>query len=149
MLKNLYSIIAITIICALGACSGGCSGTAQRAGSAVGNVAASTIDCLAPTAAQAVATFAPALATVVRSATSPDGHVDWAPIKDTAVSLKTPAAQCVLASVIKEALAPPKESAAAPQSSPAALDVESLTAGWEEQRAAWGGARYQLAGGVL
>lgn len=72
MLKNLYSLIALTIICALGACSGGCAGAAQHAG----NVAAGTIDCLAPTAAEAVATFAPALATVVRSATSPDGHVD-------------------------------------------------------------------------
>lgn len=145
MLKNLYSLIALTIICALGACSGGCAGAAQHAG----NVAAGTIDCLAPTAAEAVATFAPALATVVRSATSPDGHVDWAPIKDTAASLKTPAAQCVLAAVIKEALVPPKESAAAPQSSPAALDTASLLAGWEAQRSEWGGARYQLAGGVL
>ncbi len=141
------SIFALTLVCALlgAACSGGCAGAQERAG----RVAADTIDCLAPAAADAVATFGPAVANVVRNATSPDGSVDWTPIKDTARSLKTPAAQCVLASVIAEAMRPPKPRADAPMSSPLQWDPVSLARGWEEQRAAWGGSHYQLAGGVL
>lgn len=125
--------------------SSGCAGTGER----LGRVAAGTIDCLTPEASDAITTFGPALGNVVRNATSPDGRVDWTPIKDVGRSMKTPVAQCVLASVIAEALHPPKPRPDAPMSSALQWDPVSLSSGWEEMRGEWGGAKYQLASGTL
>ena len=136
------SAAALVLLVALGAC-----GPSSRA--AAGRVAGDVIDCMAPTARDAIATFAPAIANVVRNATAPDGKVDWAPVRDVGRSLKTPAAQCVMASVIAEALRPPTPRPDAPLSSPLQWDPVSLVSGWEDLRADWGGKKYQLAAGVL
>lgn len=119
----------------------------QRA--AAGRVAGDVVDCMTPAAKDAIGAFGPAMADVVRNATSSDGKVDWNPVKAVASPLKTPAQRCVLAAVIAEALRPSKPRADEPQSSPLQWDPASLAQGFEEVRAEWGGSSFKLESGTL
>lgn len=113
----------------------------------LGRVAGGVIDCMAPAAKDAIGAFAPAFRDVVRNATSDDGRVDWAPVKAAASSLRSPAQRCVLAAVIAEVLRPRAKTDV--QASALEADPASVSAGFEELRASWGGPSFALEGGTL
>lgn len=141
---------ALLVLFVIGASSSGAllSGCGATKG-AMGRVAAGAIDCMTPTAKDAIAAFGPAISSVVRNATGDDGRVDWEPVKAIAAPLKTSAQRCVLAAVIAEALRPRVPRPDAPQSSPLQWDPVSLEQGFDEIRAGWGGPTFQLEGGAL
>lgn len=123
----------------------GCSGLGERAG----RVAAGVVDCMTPAAKTAIGEFGPAMADVLRNATGNDGKVDWAPVRSVSKSLASPAARCVLASVVAEALRPKKEDPNAPKSEGLSLDPADLRSGFDAIRAEWGGPTFKLEGGAM
>jgi hypothetical protein len=137
------SVIPLLLLVGL-ASSHGCAGV-ERAG----RVAAGVIDCMTPTAKDAIGQFGPAVAELLRNATDSRGVVDWQPMRVVGRSLTTPAARCVLASVVAEALRPKAPRADAPQSSPLQWDPASLSAGFDSTRSDWGGATFALELGTL
>lgn len=136
---------AVVLLVAISSSQIGCG----RAKASLGRVAGGVVDCLAPSAKDAIAELAPAFGAVLRDATSGSGTVDWAPVRAVAAPLKSALSRCAFASVIAEALRPSSPRADAPQSSPLQWDPVSLSAGFEELRVDWGGQQFQLSGGLL
>lgn len=144
--KAKTTMIMLIAIACLSSTMPACSGAKGTAGRVAGDV----VDCLTPTAKDAIGTFGPAIADVLRNATSNDGKVDWAPVKAVGKSFKTPAAQCVLAAVVAEALRPKPVDPEAPMSAPLQVDPAELLSGFDALRTElYGGTRYQFGGGVL
>jgi hypothetical protein len=126
------------------------STTGQRLKAGAGRVAGDFIDCTTPAAVTTIGELGPAFANVIRNATSDDGKVDGAPVKQALGALKSPAMQCAAAAVFAEMLRPREPDPDAPQSSPLEVDPAELGAVFELLRTEhYDGARYQLEGGVL
>ena len=124
------------------ACNGACN-TLRDSG---GRIAEGFVDCMTPSAQEAIGAFLPAMGDVVRNALDDSGRVDWEPVKAAGKSLKTPAQQCVMAAAIAEMMRPREVKDGAPRSSPLEVDSEALLVGWQQMRGElFGGARYKLA----
>ena len=140
ILITLLGVLALVMVLAAGC------GAAER----VGRVARGTVDCMTPAAVSAINTYGLAVATVLRHATADDGSVDWSPVKAIAKKLRDPAARCVLAAAVDEALHPSNPDPDAPQAEAQLVNAASLLVGFEEVRAElFDGARFQLDGRTL
>lgn len=123
------------------ACNGACN-TLRDSG---GRIAEGFVDCMTPSAQEAIGAFLPAMGDVVRNALDDSGRVDWEPVKAAGKSLKTPAQQCVMAAAIAELMRPREVKEGAPQSSPLEVDSEALLVGWQQMRGElYGDARFRL-----
>lgn len=123
------------------ACNGACN-TLRDSG---GRIAEGFVDCMTPSAQEAIGAFLPAMGDVVRNALDDSGRVDWEPVKAAGKSLKTPAQQCVMAAAIAELMRPREAKEGAPQSSPLEVDSEALLVGWQQMRGElYGGAKFKV-----
>lgn len=135
---------AVTLL--LVALVAGCHGTKSAAGRMVGDA----FDCLAPTAAETVAAFVPAMSNVIRNATDDRGQIDWGPVRDSARPLKTRVQQCVVAAALAEVLRPREPDPEAPQSAGLEVDAAAARTGFRAlSLELFGGARFRVAGDTL
>lgn len=113
-----------------------CSSAQRRA------VIDDVVDCTIGVAAEHAAEYEDILEHVIRAATSPDGHVDWARVRAAAIGFGAGTGACALAAAVGRLLEH--------QGLSAAPGEAELRAGFERLRGElWGGRRYRIAGGAV
>jgi len=105
------------------------------------------IDCTKPNTKALVDEFAPVLDQVLVRATTGDGSIDWASVKDATKSFGMETGGCVLSTVIARALKPTTDQGG---SSPVHANADDLRRGFEEIRASQlEGKRFKTVAGEL
>lgn len=108
------------------------------------------IDCTTSTAHDAIKQFGPIVDALLVQATTPDGKVNWQPVKDLGKGLGAELGGCVLATVVAHELAPAPPDPNAPKAAELVLDAASLRAGFNEIRnAQFGGATFKTDAGPI
>lgn len=108
------------------------------------------VDCTRAETLKVAGELGPVVEHVLTEAVTPDGHIDWAPVKDLAKGFTVDVGGCVLASVVARVLHPAPASPGAPQSSPLAIDREALRAGFGKLKGElFGGVTFRTPDGEL
>lgn len=124
-----------------------CSATPK---SVAGDVVASAVDCLTPTASKVTHELGPVVDAQLAQLVD-HGDVDWNRARDVWKGIDPKGiAACVLVGAVSRALSPQPADPSAPRASPLEIDATKLRASFEAYRnAELAGQHYRLEGGVL
>jgi hypothetical protein len=132
----------LLLVIALGGALIGCAfmkSEAKQTGHAI-------IECVGTETKRAIAEYGPTIDDVLVNATSADGSIDKARVKNATRGFATNTAKCVLADAVARALNPAPADPAAPKSSPLEANPAELRAMFAELA---GGATYRTPHGTL